>query len=516
MRCRYVSTRRIQETDTADTADTPVGVSWEEAICAGYAPDGGLFVPATIPEVSQATLMQWSGLPFPDLCTEVMSLFIGDEIPKSDLRDIAHAAFSQAQWDCDAFVPLRTVGGTYVAELFHGPSLSFKDFGQQMLCKMLDYFAVKGDRNITLVVSTTGDTGPAALRATAGAKRLKIICTYPKGQVSRCQELQMTTVRDPDCVRVYAFEGGGDDMDGPIKRVTSDPSFKAKYGLTSVNSINLGRVTVQTVHYFFAYFRAIERSAGLNIGDDVAFCIPTGAMGNVTAGELARRMGLPIAKLCCGVNENDIVHRAMSRGEFWKQRMVRTLSEAINIQVPYNFERLLYLWLESNPSEVRKHMECMESEGRITLPQDTLKSMQTVLLSAVVTDDQMLETMRSLKENTSYLVDPHTAVAMHCRGQLEPNDLPEKTPIIVLATAHPCKFEVAVRRALGNDFWSNEMVSPRQAVELQSHSEVGGVAGGCVLGATSGDSDENGVPVEAKAGGAWEHTLRELIEGICV
>ena len=490
-------------------------VGFEAAICSGYAPDGGLYVPEQIPTVSAAMLQKWSTLPFAELAVQVLALFVGDEIPAAYMRAICAASFSQ--FTDPGVVPVVKVGALHVAELFHGPTLAFKDFGQQVLCKMLDFFAVRANRDITLVVSTTGDTGPAAIRATAGSRRLRILCTYPTGQVSRLQEQQMTTVDSPS-VRVFTFEGGGDDMDGPIKRVTTDPAFTARHGLTSVNSINLGRVTVQTVHFFFSYFRTIEQVPGAQVGDEITFCVPTGAMGNVTAGHMARLMGLPMAQLCSGVNANDIVHRAFSKGQFWKESMHRTLSEAINIQVPYNFERLLFFICDFDSGTVAGLMAGLEATGKLTLPPPTLRKLQTLFSSAVVSDDEMKDTVRQLKAAHGYLVDPHSAVGVACATKLgwRHDDAasvaraPGKA-VLVLATAHVCKFEHAMCEALGRDFWESVEL-PESARALDSLPDVGGRPAGKVF--LAGDKlDEVGVSLHAAAGGAWERQLRGLIDG---
>ena len=221
-------------------------------------------------------------------------------------------------------------------------SLSFKDFGQQVLISLLDYLARRSGRKVSVVVATTGDTGPAAISAAAHLSSTQMVVVYPLGQVSRIQELQMTT-EQAENVKVFAFEGGGDDMDAPIKALSTDAAFQQKHGLTSVNSINIGRVLTQTVHYFWSYLRAIEKK-NLKIGAPMQFALPCGALGNATAGLMAKLMGLPVSNILCGTNDNDIFHRAVAHGDFSRANsMLRTMSEAINIQVPYNFERMIYL-----------------------------------------------------------------------------------------------------------------------------------------------------------------------------
>lgn len=237
------------------------GVDFKAAILGGYAADGGLYVPEAVPVVTLETLSSWGGLSFEELSVEVLALFVGDCIGRPELAGVMARSFGG--FTEDSVVPVVDPGGGYlVAELFHGPTLAFKDFGQQVLCKLLDYFATRAGRPTTLVVSTTGDTGPAAIQGAFGCQSLRVVVTYPKGQVSDIQRRQMTTVVAPN-VAVAAFEGGGDDMDAPIKRMSTDKAFKEAHGVTSVNSINIGRVTVQTIHYFWAYLRAIEQ-----LGDD--------------------------------------------------------------------------------------------------------------------------------------------------------------------------------------------------------------------------------------------------------
>jgi threonine synthase len=326
---RYVSTRGGDD------------ATFAEAISRGYARDGGLYMPERIPQISLEELKSWLAHSYAQLCEEVLAKFVADEIPREDLARIMARCFAGFSQEC--VVPLTLLKGradaadVWVAELFHGPSLSFKDFGQQVLCGMLDYFARRDQQTVSLLVATTGDTGPAAISAAAGLQSLQLVVLYPLGQISRFQELQMIT-EDAQNVRVFAFEGGGDDMDAPIKALSTDHSFQEKHRLSSVNSINIGRVLAQLVHYFWSYLRAIEKKKHLKIGTPIQFAVPCGALGNATAGLLAKSMGLPVSRFLCAPNINDIFHRAIEKNDFSRHpHMLRTLSEAINIQVPYNF-----------------------------------------------------------------------------------------------------------------------------------------------------------------------------------
>lgn len=451
------------------------GVTFQKAITTGYAPDGGLYVPHTMPVVDLATLKKHSTFSYQQLCTAILSLFIEDEMPFGDVEALVTAAM--ATFSTPLIIPVVPVGNpvTYVAELWHGSTLAFKDFGQQLLCRLIDYFACKNNEEITLLVSTTGDTGPAAISAVADTKNIRIFCSFPEGQVSHLQRLQMTAASS-DRVYVYSFEGGGDDMDGPIKQLTLQPEFAKKYNPCSINSINLGRVVSQTVHFFWSYFRTIEQ-CGLQVGDEIVFGVPCGALGNVTAGFIAKQMGLPIAYFHCGTNANDIFHRAVAKGTFHKQDMVRTLSEAINIQCPYNFERIMYFLLDGDRAALKHWMENLEQKGGSDVPPSHLPRLQALIRSARVEDEAMLGVIRDTFKESQYLMDPHTAVSYAANQALLQSYASDerKLPVCVLSTAHPCKFEEVIRLAMGDDFWEAEMVQgtrmPARAAELYGRTE---------------------------------------------
>lgn len=373
-------------------------------------------MPEQVPQISAKELNDWKYHSYALLCEEIMAMFVGDEIPRSDLRQLITKCFGN--FSHDTVVPLTELKGSsadedvWVAELFHGPSLSFKDFGQQVLCNLLDYFARRKGRKVSLLVSTTGDTGPAAICASAGLSSLQLVVTYPLGQISRVQELQMTT-ETAENVYVYAFEGGGDDMDEPIKALNTDKDFQQKHGLSSVNSINIGRVVAQTVHYFWCYLRAMEKK-NLDVGAPLQFSLPCGALGNASAALMAKMMGLPVSNILCGTNANDIFHRAISGGDFSRHpNMVRTLSEAINIQVPYNFERILYLVTSQDTERICASMAQLQLHNKIDLaspssfptsPPSTASASLSMLLqktfvTTAVDDSDMLDEMKSTWEH---------------------------------------------------------------------------------------------------------------------
>lgn len=423
------------------TRDNSIVRSFEEAICSGYAPNGGLFVPQKLPKIDSNTLNVWSTLAYPKLASSVLRLFIDPhEIPDKDLERICVQSFSEFE-NPDHAVPLVRVGDFHVAELFEGPTFCFKDLGMQVVVNLISYFCAKRKTTMTLVVSTTGDTGPAAVRAVSQSTNLSILVHFPQGQISDFQRRQMTTVNSPR-VRAVAFEGSGDDMDLPIKRMLAGSD-----SMTGINSYNIGRPLVQMVHFIWSYLRVVDRE---KIGTRISFVMPTGAMGNIAGGYMAKKMGLPIDKLVAATNINDISHLVIQTGKFHRApEMHKTLSEAINIQVPYNFERLLYYLTDENDSLVSDWMTTMDEKARLTLNSEWLELLQRDFDSVRVTDEQLCETLRHVLEKYGYLSDPNTAVAFHAALALEQGN----SEIIVMATASPCKFEEAVTYASSTEQW---------------------------------------------------------------
>jgi len=438
----------------ASTRGGARGTSFEEAISRGYAPDGGLFVPETLPRLTPEQLQAWRRLDFAGLAEAILSLFVGEELGPGELGRLACDCY--AGFSCPEVVPVRRVGGLFVAELFHGPTFCFKDLGQQPLVRLLARFAERRGERRTMLVSTTGDTGPAAMRAVSdsGSPSLDIVVFYPEGQISELQRRQMTTCSSARA-RVASFEGGGDDMDLPLKRLAADGAFAARHGLCGINSYNLGRPVAQMAHYFWTYFRVLDQQ-GLETGAPVDIVLPAGALGNLAAGFMARQMGLPLRRLVAGTNSNDITHRTISAGEFHRsERMEKTLSDAINIQVPYNMERVLYYLTGEDSSLVASWMAQMEQSGRLTLSAPWLAKLQEVFGSARVDDAPMCETVRRCLDQHGYLVDPHTAVALAAAWRTYGHTpAASAVPVAVLATASPCKFEASITEAIGPARWA--------------------------------------------------------------
>jgi len=442
------------------TRNASIRSTFEEAVCSGYSPDGGLFVPTSLPKITPETLQEWSKLSYPDLSFQVLRRFIApEEVPDDALKEICTSAF-EGFVDPAQAVPVVKVGSMYIAELFHGPTFCFKDLGMRAVVNLLSYFSKKRQRKITLVVSTTGDTGPAAVRAVSDINNplLTILVHFPEGQISDFQRKQLTTVDSP-CVKVAAFQGGGDDMDKPIKTILAGQDRQGNTLMTGVNSYNIGRPLMQAVHYFWTYLRVVQ-DLKVTPGDPntlVDIVLPTGAMGNIAGGYMSKKMGVPLGKLNAGVNVNDITHRVMQTGEFHKSpAMLKTLSEAINVQVPYNFERLLFYLTDGNHTLVHDWMTTVDATSKLDLNRDWLQRLQQDFDSARVTDEEMCETICSIQQKYKYLADPHTAVALCAAKKLGYSlDQEQKIPAALLATASPCKFKESVSAAIQEQGWAD-------------------------------------------------------------
>lgn len=444
-------------------------VDFETAVLQGFAADGGLFVPQTIPRVSEEQLQNWSKLGFVDLAFEILSLFIERTILSADdLRRLLADGFDRFDHpDVVPTVKLETKSNTYILELFHGPTLSFKDVAMGFLVNMVDFFLNRKSDWASLVVATTGDTGPAAAHASAGKKSIECWVLYPNGMISEAQARQMTTLQEPNvhAVGVNGCADGGDDLDHVLARMFTDDTLRRQLKLSSVNSINWCRVMVQAVHYFYSYFRVVDR-----VGEKIVFSVPSGAFGNLFGGYLARTMGLPVKAYICANNQNATLHRALSTGRFTKEDLIPTVSSAIDIVVPYNFWRYLFFASGQDHDKIRQWMDDFQKQGRLQLDSRTADAIREGYISASISDEQTLATIADVfQSRDAYLLDPHAAVAVAAADKLSDTFAPD-TKIVCLATAHSAKFPDVVRKALSVD---GEL--PGQAM----HKSIEGAKGLC-------------------------------------
>lgn len=429
----YVSTRGM----------TP-RVNFEGALFSGYAPDGGLFMPEELPQLGRETLCQWSTLSYPSLVKELCALFIGPELmPRDDLNDLIHRAFSRFRHK-EVVHLSRLRNGLNVLELWHGVTYAFKDLSLCCTAQFLQYFLEKRKKHVTVVVGTSGDTGSAAIESVHGTKNVNIIVLLPKGHCTKIQELQMTTVLK-DNVHVFGVEGNSDELDEPIKAVFADVAFVKKHNLMSLNSINWSRVLIQMAHHFFAYFRCVP-SLDTHPLPPVEVVVPTGAAGNLAAGCIAQKMGLPV-RLVAAVNLNDIIHRTVQRGDFSLSETVKpTLASAMDIQVPYNMERIFWLLSDSDSQVTRTLMEQFERTQSVSLPKELQSKLSAAVTSESVSDEAITQTMGRCWEENQYLLCPHSAVAVSYHYQQMDRQQPSP-PRCCLAPASAAKFPEAVLAA---------------------------------------------------------------------
>ncbi|XP_019382110.1 PREDICTED: threonine synthase-like 2 [Gavialis gangeticus] len=430
---KYISTRGGAE-----------GTDFEGVLFSGYAPDGGLFMPEEIPLLDSNTLRAWSNFSYSQLVKELCSLFISPElIPRQELNDLIDRAFTRVRHK-DVVHLSRLRNGLNVLELWHGVTYAFKDLSMSCTGQFLQYFLKKRKKHVTILVGTAGDTGSSAIESVRGEKNMDIIVLLPKGLCSQMQELQMTTVIEEN-VHVFAADGNSDEIDEPIKELFANTDFARKHNLMSLNSINWSRIMVQIAHHFYAYFQCTTSLDATPL-PAVEIVVPTGGGGNLTAGYIAKKMGLPI-QLIAVVNSNDIIHRTVQHGDFSLSGNVQpTLASAMDIQEPYNMERLFWLLSDADSGLIKALMEQFCMSKSLKLPEELHRKLSEVLSSCSVSDEDIIRAMRRCWEDNHYLLCPHSAVAVHYHYKQLDFQL-SNTPRCCLASASAAKFQDAVLKA---------------------------------------------------------------------
>ena len=407
-----------------------------DAMLAGLARDGGLYLPAEWPRFSAADIRAMRGLSYADLATRLFDPFLGEEIARADFARIVKESY--AGFRHPAVCPLVQIGANcFVLELFHGPTLAFKDVAMQLLARLMDHLLAARGRRATIVGATSGDTGGAAIEAFAGRRRVSMFILFPKGRVSPVQQRQMTTSAGGNA-HALAIEGNFDDCQSLVKDMFNDHGFRDRVGLSGVNSINWARIMAQIAYYF---------SSALSLGAPdrpVSFVVPTGNFGDIFAGYAASRMGLPVSELVIATNENDILVRALETGRYETRPVVHTTSPSMDIQVSSNFERLLFEATGRDAAGTERAMAGLKQSGAFEIGEAALGRMRAIFRARACDQAATAATIRRLKETAGYLADPHTATAI-CAAEADATDAPQ----IVLATAHPAKFPEAVRAASG-------------------------------------------------------------------
>jgi threonine synthase len=422
---RYVSTR----------GQAP-HVGFVDAVLGGLAPDGGLYVPQDWPQVSPAEIASFAGMPYDEVAARIIGVFAGDEIARPELLTMCQEAYSS--FTHAAVTPLTQLyPGVFQAELFHGPSLAFKDVAMQILARLYDHLLGRDGRVQTILCATSGDTGGAAVEAFRGAKNVKVVALFPEGRISEVQRRFMTTATESN-VACVAVKGSFDDCQAIVKAAFQDESLRQAVDLSGVNSINFARIAAQAVYYF-------TTAAQLGAPDrKVSFAVPSGNFGDAFAGYAAHRMGLPMNRILVATNSNDILARTFETGRYSRGKVHPTMSPAMDIQSASNFERLYFETVEREATETARAFAAFADTGAIDLPPKAYAAMRELFRGAAVSEADTARTMVRTLNETGHLVDPHTAVALAAVRRVE-----LEGPVVVMSTAHAAKFPEAVAKACG-------------------------------------------------------------------
>ncbi|MCR6669822.1 threonine synthase [Devosia ginsengisoli] len=428
-------------------------LGFSDAVLAGLASDGGLYVPQSWPQVSPAEISGFAGKPYADVAYAIISRFTGDEIAPRKLKAIVDEAY--AAFRHPSVTPLLEIEPNhFVLELFHGPTLAFKDVAMQFLSRVMDHILAERGLRATIVGATSGDTGSAAIEAFRGRDTTDIFILHPQGRTSPVQRLQMTTVLDANVYNI-ALEGTFDDCQNIVKALFNNHKFRDGVRLSGVNSINWGRIVAQIVYYF---------TAAVSLGSPhrkVSFTVPTGNFGDIFAGYCAKAMGLPIDRLIIATNANDILRRTMDTGRYEMDGVAPTISPSMDIQISSNFERLLFESAGRDAGAVVRMMDGLKQSGGFALPDNTLSAIRRDFAAGTTGEAETRTTIAATLKASGYLLDPHTAVGVHvARAHLG------ATPMVTLATAHPAKFPAAVKDAAGV-----EPALPAWLADLHSREE---------------------------------------------
>jgi len=412
-------------------------IEFEEVLLAGMAPDGGLYVPENYPQFSREQMRKMRSLTYSELAAEIMAPFTAGYLSKRELLEMAEQAYGC--FSHSAVAPLKQIAdGLWVMELFYGPTLAFKDYALQIVGRMFATVLKRSNRHITILGATSGDTGSAAIEACKGCPNLDVFILHPHNRVSEVQRRQMTTTIASNIYNI-ALEGTFDDCQAIVKTLFADESFREEQHLSAVNSINWARIMAQVVYYFRA-------ALALGAPDrEVSFAVPTGNFGNIFAGYVAKRMGLPVRKLILGSNENDILPRFLESGVMEKREVKPSISPSMDIQISSNFERLLFEVLDRNAAEVSRLMEMFKYEKTYSVKPEVLSKIRGIISGTRCSDEETKEQIRKIYAATGEIMDPHSSIGFAAADKFYEKEV----PTIVLSTAHPSKFPFAVRDAIG-------------------------------------------------------------------
>ena len=396
----------------------------------GLADDGGLFIPKSLKKYSNNELQELKKLNYNQLSVEIINQFSSDFITKDELSSLIDKSYSTFREK--EVVKISNIGSLKLLELFHGPTLAFKDIAMQFIGNLYEHYLSKNNEKINIVVATSGDTGAAAIDAIKGKNNLNIFVLHPNNRISPIQRKLMTTVEDKNVFNI-AIEGNFDDCQNIVKSMFSDLNFSKSINMSGVNSINWARIIAQSVYYFYSYFKLNKET--------VSFSVPTGNFGDVFAGYLAKKMGLPIDKLIVATNENDILHRAISKGDYVSKKVKETLSPSMDIQLASNFERLIY-YVNNSDSGITTDIMKKIKQNSYHIEKNNLETIQKDFVSESCSEQETLDIIKNNFKDNNIILDPHTAIGVGAANKLAINNC------VVLSTAHPCKFPNATNNAI--------------------------------------------------------------------
>ena len=419
----YVSTRNNLNSFT-----------FKDVFIKGLADDGGLFIPRSFHKYNQDDLLEFKKLEYKELAKKIIYPFIGDFMSENDLSKIVDKSYSAFRKK--NVVDLVKIGDRSVLELFHGPTLAFKDIAMQLLGNFYEYYLNNKNKKINIVVATSGDTGAAAIDAIKGKNNLNIFVLHPNNRISPIQRKLMTTSKEKNVFNI-AIEGNFDDCQNLVKAMFADKSFSNEIKMSGVNSINWARIIAQSVYYFYSYYLIEDNNEPIN------FSVPTGNFGDVYAGYIAKKIGLPINKFIVATNQNDILHRAISNGTYTIENASETISPSMDIQIASNFERLIYDLNDQSDKKTVEVMKDIKEKGKYLIDKKSLNKINIDFLSSRMDEDDVLSTIKSVYEEFDIVLDPHSAIGY---GAFDKVNL--KGNNVVLATAHPCKFPDAIEKAI--------------------------------------------------------------------
>jgi len=420
--------------DYVSTRNSSNIFKFKDVFIKGLADDGGLFIPKSLQKYKKNDLFEFKNLEYKELAKKIIHPFIGDFMSENDLSKIIDKSYSAFRKK--NVVDLIKVGDRSILELFHGPTLAFKDIAMQLLGNFYEHYLNNENEKINIVVATSGDTGAAAIDAIKGKDNVNIFVLHPNNRVSPVQRKLMTTGKEKNVFNI-AVDGNFDDCQNLVKAMFADKSFSKEIKMSGVNSINWARIIAQSVYYFYSYFLIEENNKPIN------FSVPTGNFGDVYAGYLAKKMGLPINKFVVATNQNDILHRAISKGTYDVEKVSETISPSMDIQIASNFERLIYDLNNCNDTKTISAMKDIKEKGKYLIDKENLDKINIDFLSSQISEDETLKTIKTVYEKFNIVLDPHTAIGY---GAFDKVNL--KGNNVVLATAHPCKFPDAIKRSI--------------------------------------------------------------------